>query len=222
MNKAIVLLSGGLDSTAIAAFAIKEHDEVFFLHTTYGQNTAAKELDCFNKICDFYHASSNHRLVVDIAHLGKIGGSSLTDDSIKVTEYQGDNDKIPSSYVPFRNTHILSTAVSWAEVIGAKAIYIGANEEDSPGYPDCRPAYYDAFNELIKTGTKEADIKVKTPIIHMTKKEIIEFGMKNSAPFELSWSCYKSSDIACGVCDSCALRLRGFKELNLKDVIQYS
>ena len=189
MNKAIVLLSGGLDSTAIAAYAMDKYDEVFFLHTTYGQNTAAKELDCFNKICDKYNTSSSRRLVVDISHLGKIGGSSLTDDSMDVTEYKGDSDEIPSSYVPFRNAHILSTAVSWAEVVEAQTIYIGANEEDSPGYPDCRPAYYTAFNELISKGTRDGNIKVETPIIHMTKKEIIEFGNKYSAPFELSWSC---------------------------------
>ena len=153
--------------------------------------------------------------------LQNIGGSSLTDQSIEVTKFEGDSDIIPSSYVPFRNAHIISTAVSWADVIGATKIFIGANHEDSPGYPDCRPEYYDAFNQLIKVGTKGGDIQIETPIIHMKKSEIITKALHLKAPLALSWSCYAKQDKACGVCDSCALRLRAFKELDLIDPISY-
>ncbi len=218
---AIVLVSGGMDSVAVAAIAKEKHSDLAFLHLGYGQKTAKKELECFNKVCDYYQIENQYRKIVDMNLLSQIGGSSLTDESIEVSKFEGDSDEIPSSYVPFRNTHILATAVSWAEIIGAKKIYIGANYEDSPGYPDCRPEYYMAFNDLIKKGTKAGDISVETPIINLKKAQIIKTALDLEAPLELSWSCYARTDKACGVCDSCALRLRAFKELGLKDPIEY-
>lgn len=220
-GKAIVLLSGGMDSLVVMAHANEFHDEIITLHLTYGQNTAKKEKECFDKICDHYNVDKKHREVIDISFLSKIGGSSLTDKEIDVSQFEGDSDEIPSSYVPFRNTHILSMAVSLAEVKGADNIYIGANYEDSPGYPDCRPEYYEAFNELIKKGTKEGNITVHTPIILDKKEDIIKKAKLLNAPLELSWSCYKSNYLACGVCDSCALRLRGFKNAGYDDPINY-
>lgn len=218
---AIVLVSGGMDSVVSAAIAAIECRELAFLHLDYGQKTKEKELECFIKIADFYKIKKSKRLIVDMNFLQQIGGSSLTDDKIEVSKFEGDSKLIPSSYVPFRNTHIIATAVSWAETIGASKIYIGANFEDSPGYPDCRPEYYAAYNELIKKGTKEGNIEVLTPVLFMTKTQIIEKAQELKAPLELSWSCYKRSDKACGECDSCALRLRAFKELNQSDLIPY-
>lgn len=219
--RAIVLVSGGMDSACVAAIARNEASELAFLHVTYGQNTAQKERAMFLDLCDFYKIPDPYRLIVDISFLRDIGGSSLTDKSIAVSKFTGDSDQIPSSYVPFRNTHIIASAVSWAEVISADTIFIGANEEDSPGYPDCRPSYYQAYNQLLKEGTKEGKIKIKTPIIHLTKAQIIEKALELKAPLEKTWSCYQSNTLACGICDSCALRLRGFKQLGIQDPISY-
>ena len=141
-----------------------------------------------------------------------IGGSALTDPSIAVPEAHEIGPEIPVTYVPFRNAHFLSVAVSWAEVLGAEKIYIGAVEQDSSGYPDCRPAYYQAFNEVIRTGTKEGAIEIVTPLIALRKAEIVRLGLELGAPFDLTWSCYSREDRACGVCDSCVLRLRAFQE----------
>lgn len=218
----LVLLSGGMDSLVCAAVANKSHDKLAFLHLSYGQKTSKKEKSCFDKIADFYKVDSSLRKTVDMSFLSQIGGSSLTDDKLEVTDYKGDSEEIPSSYVPFRNAHIISMAVSWAEVIGAKKIYIGANYEDSPGYPDCRPEYYEAFNKLIKAGTAAGDIELVTPVLMDKKKDIVKKAIDLKAPLELTWSCYKNEDEACGICDSCALRLRGFKEANTKDPIPYS
>lgn len=218
---AIVLVSGGMDSVLCTAIAEKEHKEIALLHLQYGQKTAKKELECFHKIAEHYNVNIENQLIVDISFLQKIGGSSLTDKQIEVSDFQGDSDVIPSSYVPFRNAHIISTAVSWAEVINASTIYIGANFEDSPGYPDCRPEYYETFNKLLKVGTKENIITIKTPIIYHKKTDVIKEALELKAPLELSWSCYARTDKACGKCDSCALRLRAFKELDLQDPIQY-
>jgi 7-cyano-7-deazaguanine synthase len=211
-----------MDSLVCAAEALQNHKDVSFLHLDYGQKTSVKELDCFNRICDHYHVPLEKRKIVSMGFLRQIGGSSLTDDKIKVKTYDGDESNIPSSYVPFRNSIILSLAVSWAETVGAKNLYIGANVEDSPGYPDCRPEYYRAFNEVVKLGTKQGNIKILTPVIHMKKSEIVKRGLELSVPFELSWSCYASTDKACGVCDSCAIRLRGFKDADAVDPIPYS
>jgi 7-cyano-7-deazaguanine synthase len=221
MNRAIVLLSGGMDSLVCAALAIKDNQEVGFLHLDYGQKTSAREKKAFINICDFYQIPENKRKIINVSFMKEIGGSSLTDDSISVKDYQGDSKVIPNSYVPFRNSIILSVATSWSEVFNADYLYIGANYEDSPGYPDCRPEYYEAFNQVIKLGTKDGKTEIKTPVIMMKKKEIVELGAKLKVPYELSWSCYRESQSACGNCDSCALRLRGFKEAGIIDPISY-
>jgi len=225
MNKsnelAIVLVSGGMDSLVSVAIANEKHHQLGLLHLNYGQKTQKKELECFYKIADFYHVRPELRKVIDATFLGQIGGSSLTDSTIEVKSYQGDTDQIPDSYVPFRNTLILSMAVSWAEVIGASKIYIGAVDEDSSGYPDCRPEFYQAFNQLIKKGTKVQNIEVVTPVIDLKKEEIVKKAYTLKAPIEYSWSCYAREDKACGICDSCALRLRGFERAGLIDPIDY-
>jgi len=219
-DKAIILVSGGMDSLVTAALASEEY-QLAFLHLNYGQRTENRELKAFNDIADYYNI--NERMIVNIDYLARIGGSSLTDKSIEVSKADLKNTKIPTSYVPFRNANILSIAVSWAEVIGAKKIFIGAVEEDSSGYPDCRKVFYDAFNKVIQLGTKpDTDIKIETPIIHMKKHDIIKSGALLNAPFKLSWSCYQSEDKACGECDSCALRLKGFQLAGLVDPIEYN
>jgi len=218
-NLAIVLVSGGMDSCVTAAIA-KETYNLAFLHLNYGQKTEARELKAFSDIADYYNVKK--RLVVDVGYLKQIGGSSLTDNNIKITRANLENTEIPSSYVPFRNTHIIAIGVSWAEVIGAKKIFIGAVEEDSSGYPDCRKKYFEAYNKLIDVGTRpETKIEIITPLINMKKKDIVIKGMELKAPLNLTWSCYGNSDLACGICDSCALRLRGFEEANIKDPINY-
>jgi 7-cyano-7-deazaguanine synthase len=217
----VALVSGGMDSLVTCAMACENHSRVATLHLNYGQRTEKKELECFEKISDFYSVPKNLRKVIDVSFLSQIGGSSLTDSNIEVKKYDGDSEEIPSSYVPFRNTHIISMAVSWAEVIGAKKIYIGAVYEDSSGYPDCRPSYYEALNKLIKEGTKNGDIEVITPVIYLKKDEIVKKAIELKAPLKFSWSCYEKEDKACGVCDSCALRLRGFYRAGIEDPIPY-
>ena len=218
---AVVLVSGGMDSLVCAAIAASKHEHLAFLHLNYGQRTEKKELECFHDIADFYHVPKNMRKIIDVSFLKQIGGSSLTDDKIDVNKYNCDSPEIPDSYVPFRNTHIISMAVSWCEVVGGKKIYIGAVYEDSSGYPDCRPSYYKAMNALIKEGTKAGDIEVVTPVIHMQKSEIIKKALELKAPLESSWSCYQANEKACGVCDSCALRLRAFGQVGIEDPIPY-
>ena len=219
-NLAIALVSGGMDSCVTAAIANGVNDELAFLHISYGQRTESRERKAFNDIADFYHVE--RRLDISIEHLAKIGGSSLTDKKIEVTEANLDNKEIPTSYVPFRNANMLSIAVSWAEVIGANAIYIGAVAEDSSGYPDCRPEFYGAFQKTIDAGTKpDTHIEIRTPIIHLTKAEIVKRGLELNAPLHLTWSCYRSENLACGTCDSCALRLRGFEQAGTKDPVAY-
>lgn len=220
MKKAIVLISGGMDSAVCAGLAKEQGYEIFGLHINYGQRTEKRELKAFNDICDYYNAKD--RLVVDISHLVAIGGSSLTDKNMLVSKANLESKEIPSSYVPFRNANILAIATSWAEVISAKAIFIGAMEEDSSGYPDCRKVFFQAFQETINTGTKpETQINIETPIIDISKKDIIIQGSKIGVPFHLSWSCYQNEEEACGECDSCALRLRGFSQANIEDPIKY-
>ena len=219
MKKGIVLVSGGMDSLVTAAIAHQECDEMCFLHVNYGQPTQQKELDVFNKISDFYKPKS--KMIVDISYLTQIGGSSLTDKNVKIKDFD-ESDSVPSSYVPFRNAHLIAIAVSWAEVNLANRIYIGAVEEDSSGYPDCRESFYKSFEKTIDLGTKEATkIKICTPIIHKRKAEIIRIGYDLKAPLELSWSCYRNNEKACGKCDSCVLRLRAFEEAGLVDPIEY-
>ena len=218
---AIILVSGGMDSCVTAAIAKAENQEIAFLHVSYGQRTERRERKAFNDIADFYNIEK--RLDVSIEYLAKIGGSSLTDASIEVAEANLESKEIPTSYVPFRNANMLAIATSWAEVLRANSIYIGAVAEDSSGYPDCRPEFYAAFEKTIEIGTKpDTDIKIKTPIIYLSKAEIVKKGVELGAPLHLSWSCYRSEDVACGTCDSCALRLRGFANANVKDPISYA
>lgn len=219
-NLAIVLVSGGMDSCVTSAIAQAENADLAFLHISYGQRTEARERQAFNDLAD--HFGVGKRLDISIEHLAKIGGSSLTDASMPVAKADLESTAIPTSYVPFRNANMLSIAVSWAEVIGATAIYIGAVAEDSSGYPDCRPEFYAAFQAAIDTGTKpETRVEIRTPIIYLSKAEIVTKGIELGAPLHLTWSCYRSEDLACGTCDSCALRLRGFDQAGVTDPIVY-
>ena len=217
---AVCLVSGGMDSCVTAAIASNETDALAFLHVSYGQRTEAREKQAFEDLADFYRVKK--RLAVSIESLTKIGGSSLTDNNIAVSAADLESKDIPTSYVPFRNAHFLAIAVSWAEVIGAEAIYIGAVAEDSSGYPDCRPEFYAAFQQIIKVGTKpETKIEIRTPVIKLSKAEIVQRGFKLGAPLHLTWSCYQALNLACGRCDSCALRLRGFAKAGIEDPIAY-
>ncbi len=218
---AIVLVSGGMDSCVTTAIAKQENEEIALLHISYGQRTEKREKQAFDEIADFYDVQK--RLAVSIESLTKIGGSSLTDRNIEVSEADLENEEIPTSYVPFRNAHFLSIAASWAEVLGASSIYVGAVAEDSSGYPDCRREFYDAFEKTIDVGTKpETNIVIKTPIIQLKKSEIVKKGLELNAPLNLTWSCYQATEKACGRCDSCALRLRGFAEAGETDPIPYA
>ena len=218
-NKAVVLVSGGMDSLVTAAIAKNECDKIYFLHVNYNQKTEQKELESFQKIVEFYKPEKS--LITDINYLKQIGGSSLIDEKISIKNYYKTSE-IPDSYVPFRNAHLISIAVSWAEVIGANRIYIGAVEEDSSGYSDCRESFFKQLEKAIDLGTKnEIKIEIVTPIIHKTKSEIIKIGKELDAPFEFSWSCYRNNEIACGLCDSCFLRIKAFKEIGIIDPIPY-
>jgi 7-cyano-7-deazaguanine synthase len=226
-RKAVVLLSGGMDSCVCTATARERHGagNVALLHAGYGQRTQRRERRAFEEIAEFY--SVRERLVVQLDHFRAIGGSALTDEKIAVPENElgaagPHGSAIPVTYVPFRNAHILSVAVSWAEVIDAGAIYIGAVAEDSSGYPDCRPEYYRVFQELIRVGTRpETEIEIVTPVIRMKKSEIIRRGLELRAPLHLTWSCYQEEEVACGVCDSCMLRMRAFAEAGATDPLTY-
>src|SRR6185437_16070055 len=217
--RAIVLLSGGMDSSVCAAVAVRDY-QASALHVSYGQRTEERERRSFLAISD--RLGIHTRLAVRNEALRAIGGSALTDESIAVPEAHKLGRDIPITYVPFRNAHFLSAAVSWAEVIGASKILIGAVEQDSSGYPDCRPSYYEAFNRVITAGTKEGGIEVVTPLIAMRKSEIVRLGLELGAPFDLTWSCYSREDRACGVCDSCVLRLRAFQEAGAVDPLPYA
>jgi 7-cyano-7-deazaguanine synthase len=218
-RRAVVLLSGGMDSCVAAAMARERH-ELALLHASYGQRTEERERRAFEEIADFYDV--RERLVIRLDALSQIGGSALTDPRIEVPEEGINSRTIPITYVPFRNAHFLSAAVSWAEVIGASAIFIGAVAEDSSGYPDCRPEYYHAFEKVIRAGTRpETQIRIETPVIHMRKHEIVRRGIELGAPLDLTWSCYQFDEAACGACDSCRLRLRAFSEAGVPDPIAY-
>ncbi len=219
--RAVICLSGGMDSAVCAALAAREC-EVYALHFSYGQRTKARELKSARGVAEAVGAKQFLHLEIDLFR--RIGGSALTDETIAVPAAveEGIGASVPVTYVPFRNAHFLSAAVSWAEVVGARKIYIGAVEQDSSGYPDCRPAYYEAFQELIRRGTKEGDIEVATPLIHMRKREIVALGLELGAPFNLTWSCYSEQGRACGVCESCVLRLRAFAEAGTVDPVPYA
>ena len=221
MATAVCLLSGGMDSLVTLALARQSNSATALLHVNYGHLTEARELKAFGDIADHYGIKS--RLVVDIGYLREIGGSALTDPSILLPPGRVDRPGIPVSYVPFRNANLLAIGTSWAEVLGATQIYIGAVEEDSSGYPDCREAFFRAFNLAILEGTRpESRIEIMTPLLHLTKKEIVETGVRLKVPFHLTWSCYCASEKACGTCDSCLLRLKGFAEAGVNDPIPYA
>jgi 7-cyano-7-deazaguanine synthase len=216
---AVVCVSGGMDSAVTAALAAREH-RLAFLHGRYGQRTEAKELSCFHALAEHFRAES--RLVVDFSDLRRIGGSSLTDPGIPVREGEPVDGAVPTSYVPFRNAHLLTAAVSWGEVLGARAIYVGAVGEDSSGYPDCRPEFYRAFEEAVRLGTRpETDLRIHTPVISLSKAEIVRQGLALGVPFGKTWSCYQAEEAACGACESCRLRLRGFRDAGAEDPIPY-
>jgi len=224
--RSVVLLSGGMDSGVCAALAARD-TEAAALHVSYGQRTEARERRSFEQICD--RLGIRRRLAVRNEVLGRIGGSALTDETIAVPEASGREAEskigqgpIPVTYVPFRNAHFLAAAVSWAETLGATRVYIGAVEQDSSGYPDCRPAYYRAFQEVVRAGTREGKIEIVTPLIALRKAEIVRLGRELKAPFDLTWSCYSREDTACGVCESCVLRLRAFAEAGVPDPIPYA
>jgi 7-cyano-7-deazaguanine synthase len=220
--RAVLCLSGGMDSTVCAALAARDYD-VYALHFSYGQRTEARELTSATEIARLTGAKEFLPLKMDLFR--RIGGSALTDSSIAVPEAPEEEAigaEVPVTYVPFRNAHFLAAAVSWAEVVGAKTVVIGAVEQDSSGYPDCRSAYYEAFNQLIQKGTKEGDIRIETPLIHLRKSEIVRLGVELGAPFHVSWSCYSGEREACGVCESCVLRLRAFREADARDPIPYA
>ena len=216
---AVVLLSGGMDSSVCAALAVRDH-EAAAVHISYGQRTEERERKSFFAICE--RLNIHNKLVVRNEALRAIGGSALTDATIAVPRAEAVGSSVPVTYVPFRNAHFLSVAVSWAEVLGAEKVYIGAVEPDSSGYPDCRPVYYEAFNKVVQAGTKDGRIEIVTPLIAMRKAEIVRLGLELGAPFDLTWSCYSREDQACGVCDSCALRLRAFEAVGVKDSIPYA
>jgi 7-cyano-7-deazaguanine synthase len=226
-RKAVVLLSGGMDSCVCAAIAREKHGagNLALLHVGYGQRTQQRERRAFEAIADFYNVQQ--RLVVQLDHFRAIGGSALTDKNIAVPENElgapgPHGSAIPVTYVPFRNAHFLSVAVSWAEAIGAGAVYIGAVAEDSSGYPDCREEYYEVFQKLVNVGTRpETHIEIATPVICMKKSEIVRRGVELGAPLHLTWSCYQEEEKACGACDSCLLRLRAFAEAGVPDLIPY-
>jgi len=218
-SRAVVLLSGGMDSCVCAALAVRDFAAAA-VHISYGQRTEDRERQAFTAICD--RLKIRNRLVVRNEALRAIGGSALTDPTIPVPESHSIGHDIPVTYVPFRNAHFLSVAVSWAEVLEAEKVYIGAVEQDSSGYPDCRPEYYQAFNQVVKAGTKDGRIQIVTPLIGMRKSEIVRLGLELGAPFDLTWSCYTKEDRACGVCDSCVLRLRAFRQAGSADPVPYA
>jgi len=217
--KGIVLVSGGMDSLVLAAFAARE-STISLLHVNYGQRTEQKELACFHAVAD--HLKVKERMVVDIGYLRSIGASALTDPSIDIPAADPERAGVPVTYVPFRNAHFLCIAVSWAEAIGATNVYIGAVWADSSGYPDCRPAFYEAMNEAIRRGTKDENrIRVKAPFVNLKKKDIVLIGKSLGVPFEHTWSCYRDGEKACGRCDSCALRQKAFAEADVPDPLAY-
>jgi 7-cyano-7-deazaguanine synthase len=222
-KRAVVLLSGGMDSCVCAALAARDYASAA-LHISYGQLTEDRERQSFLAVCRRLNIPD--KLLVRNEALRAIGGSALTDENIAVPTAaalgHALDHNIPVTYVPFRNAHLLAVAVSWAEVLGAEKVFIGAVEQDSSGYPDCRPAYYEAFNRVIKAGTKTGTIEIVTPLIHLRKAEIVRLGLELGAPFDLTWSCYKREDRACGVCDSCVLRLRAFAAAGTRDPIPYA
>ncbi|MFD1645132.1 7-cyano-7-deazaguanine synthase QueC [Haloarchaeobius litoreus] len=220
-RRAVVLASGGMDSATAAYLAADRGYEVCLLHTSYGQNTQTREFESaealsveLDAVVDFLH--------VETGHLQAVGGSSLTDDEVAVADADLDADEIPSSYVPFRNANLLSMAVSYAEAKDCDALFIGAHSEDFSGYPDCRPAFFDAFQTVVDVGTRpETDIAIEAPFVEWSKTDIAERGLELGVPYEHTWSCYRADAPACGTCDACAFRLQAFQRLGERDPIEY-
>ena len=220
-DRAVVLLSGGMDSATAAAEAIDRGYELYALHTSYGQNTEAKEYECARRLADEFDAASFLR--VETEHLARIGSSSLTDEEIDVDDADLDSDEIPTSYVPFRNANLLSMAVSYAEANECGAVFIGAHTEDFAGYPDCRPEFFEAFQQVIDVGTKPGtEISLEAPFVEWSKADIAERGLELDVPYEHTWSCYRDEEPACGTCDSCAIRLEAFRAAGVRDPIEYA
>lgn len=220
-KRAVVLLSGGMDSATAAAVAIDRGYEPYFLHTSYGQQTETKEFECAKRLAEEFDGADFLR--VETGHLATIGDSSLTDDTMDVAEADMESDEIPTSYVPFRNANLLSMAVSYAEANDCSAVFIGAHSEDFAGYPDCRPAFFEAFENVVDVGTKpETSITIEAPFVDWTKTDIAERGLELDVPYEHTWSCYRAEAPACGTCDSCAFRLQAFQEAGVKDPIEYA
>ena len=220
-KKAVCLVSGGLDSCVAAAVAEQRY-EVFFLHLRYGQRTQRRERRSFDRICRYYGLSADRRRVVDLPFLGAVGGSALTDRAVGIPRCLSRPGDIPATYVPFRNSVFLSYAVAWAEALGASAVVIGAVESDSAGYPDCRRTYFDAYNALIREGSKAGGgIRVDPPLLTMDKTEVVRRGLELKAPLHLTWSCYGRSRRACGECESCRLRLSAFQAVGVSDPLPY-
>lgn len=218
---AVVLLSGGLDSCVTTAIASKSH-RLALLHLDYRQTTQDRERRAFTEIATHFRVPQTHRLLVQADFLAQIGGSALTDRNLDIPDAEPDSSEIPITYVPFRNAHLLSLGVSWAEVLGATAVYIGSVEEDSSGYPDCTERFFREFGEAVSSGTRpQTEIRIETPIIHKRKSQIIQMGSDLGAPLHLSWSCYRREDEACGTCDSCMLRLQAFEEAGMPDPLPY-
>jgi 7-cyano-7-deazaguanine synthase len=217
---AVVLVSGGMDSATAAFEAQQRGYDLYFLHTTYGQQTADKESACAQQLAEYMEVADFIHIETD--HLARIGASSLTDDSIDVEEGELDSDEIPSSYVPFRNSNLLSMATSYAEANECGAVFIGAHSEDYSGYPDCRPEFFDAFQQVIDVGTKpETSMELVAPFVDWTKTAIAERGLELDVPYGLTWSCYREETPACGTCDACAYRLKAFQKAGIEDSINY-
>jgi len=222
--KAVILLSGGLDSSTVLGIAVSKGREAYALSVNYRQRHH-KELNAARRIAKHFGVKDHKIVKIDLT---QFGGSALTDDRVAVPERRAIEDisrGIPATYVPARNTILLGLALGYAESLDAEEIYIAANAIDYSGYPDCRPEFYAAFREVARLGTKRGveghPIRIHTPLIHMTKADIVRTGAKLGVPFELTWSCYQGRAKACGVCDSCLLRLKGFREAGIKDPLPY-
>jgi 7-cyano-7-deazaguanine synthase len=219
-ERAVVLVSGGMDSATAAVEAQHQGYELYFLHTSYGQRTETKEHECAQALADRLDVENFHHIATD--HLSRIGASSLTDEEIAVEDADVESDEIPTSYVPFRNSNLLSMATSYAEANGCSALFTGAHSEDYSGYPDCRPEFFEAFQQIIDVGTRpETEISLETPFVQWSKTEIAQRGADLDVPYELTWSCYRSDEPACGTCDACAFRLKAFQSIEVKDPIEY-
>jgi len=220
-KRAVILASGGMDSATAAAVAQNRDYDLYMLHTSYGQQTESKEYECAKSQAEFFGATDFQHLTTN--HLSKIGTSSLTDDEMDVTEADLESDEVPSSYVPFRNANLLSMAVSYAEANDCDAVFIGAHSEDFSGYPDCRPKFFDAFQQVVDVGTKdETEIRIEAPFVEWSKTDIAEVGTDLDVPYEVTWSCYRDEEPACGTCDACAFRLQAFQNIDVRDPIEYT